>query len=152
MPLESNRINWDKDSDFDFEFEIGISPKMDVKITKKDKLTYYNIIVEESMIDTYSKDIAKRYGKMTNPISSQDGDLIYCDIVQLDDNQSVMKDGIKNQATVSIDVIKDKTIKKKFIGLKKSDSVIVNVSKSFDNPADLSSMLNIKQEHLNNLV
>ena len=67
MPKKSEKaIDWEKDNDFSFEFEIGLAPDFDVKITKKDKLNYYNIKAGEKLLDNYCNDIAKRYGKMGN--------------------------------------------------------------------------------------
>ena len=58
---------------------------------------------------------------------------------------------MKNEATVSMDFITDKKIKKKFIGVKKKDSFKVNVMKAFTNHTDLSAMLNISSEELKDL-
>ena len=81
------------------------------------------------MVDTYANDIAKRYGKMSNPEVSSEGDLVFYEIVQLDLDGNLMENGVKNEAIVSMDFIEDKKIKKKFIGVKKKDSFKVNVMK-----------------------
>ena len=62
-----------------------------------------------------------------------------------------MENGIKNEATVSMDFIATKKIKDKFIGLKKDDAIIVDVSKAFTNQADLSALLGIKKEEIDDL-
>ena len=43
MPVKDQKVDWENDSTFNFEYEIGLSPDFDVKISKKDKLTYYKI-------------------------------------------------------------------------------------------------------------
>ena len=124
---------------------------MDVKITKKDKVKYYQIQADNKLVNNYANDIAKRYGAMSKPEISEEGDLVFCEIVQIDVDGNVMENGVRNEATVSMDFISDKKIKKQFIGVTEGDSFIVNVMKAFSNHTDLSSMLNITHDQLHDL-
>ena len=151
LPLQENEIDWLNNTDYKFEYEIGLAPDFDVKVSKKDKLNYYNIKADKKLVDNYCNDIAKRYGKMSNPLESKDGDLIYCAISQLDANGEVMTNGISNEATVSIDTIKEKKYQKKFIGLKAEDKLELKVLDVFKNHTDLAAMLKIEQTQLLNL-
>jgi len=151
LPKSSVEIDWVNNIDFVFEYEIGLAPEFDVKISSKDKLTYYNIKADVKLVDGYCNDIAKRYGKMSNPNESKDGDLVFCAINQLDVNGEIMLNGISNEATVSMDVIEDKKVKKKFIGLKSGDKLTLNVMSVFTNHSDLSAMLKITQDQLHDL-
>ena len=151
MPKDSQQVDWENTSTFTFEFEIGLSPDLDVKITKKDKVKYYQIQADNKLVDNYANDIAKRYGAMSKPEISEEGDLVFCEIVQIDVDGNVMENGVRNEATVSMDFISDKKIKKQFIGVKEGDSFTVNVMKAFSNHTDLSSMLNITHDQLHDL-
>jgi trigger factor len=124
---------------------------LDVKITKKDKVKYYQIQADNKLVDNYANDIAKRYGAMSKPEISEEGDLVFCEIVQIDVDGNVMENGIRNEATVSMDFISNKKIKKQFVGVKEGDSFTVNVMKAFSNHTDLSSMLNITHDQLHDL-
>ena len=117
LPSKENEIDWINSSSFEFKYELGISPEIDFNITKKDKLNYYEIKADEKLVNKYCDDITKRYGKMSNKDTSSDGDLIFCLISQLDNKGNILDNGISNQATVSMDYIDSKSIKKKFIGL-----------------------------------
>lgn len=152
MPMGSEEIDWVNSVDFKFEYEIGLAPEFDVKLGNKDSLNYYSITAEDKLVDNYCTDIAKRYGKMSNPEVSEKGDMVFCTISQLDVNGVLMENGISNDATVSIDVIVDKKNQKKFIGLKKDDHLILNVVSVFENKTDLAAMLNISAEELTGLV
>ena len=151
MPKEGQEVDWENDTTFNFEFEIGISPDLDIKITKKDKVNSYKIEADSTLVDKYSNDIAKRYGKMSNPETTSEGDLMMCEIAQLDVDGNLMENGIKNSATVASDYISDKKIKKEFFGKKVGDSFKINVMKAFTNHSDLGAMLNISHEELHNL-
>ena len=117
----------------------------------EDKLKHYQIQADNNLVDNYANDIAKRYGAMSKPEISKEGDLVFCEIVQIDIDGNIMESGIRNEATVSMDFISDKKIKKQFIGVKAGDKFTVNVMKAFINHADLSAMLNITREKLEGL-
>ena len=151
MPIDEKPIDWENDEDFTFEYEVGLAPEFDVKITAKDKLNYYKIKADAKLVDGYCNDIAKRYGKMSNPEASIEGDLIFCTIEQLDVDGIVMNNGIKNDATVAMDYIADKKIKKQFVGVKTDDLITVNVMKAFTNHSDLGAMLNVDLAAIHNL-
>ncbi len=151
MPLSDNEIDWKNNSDFIFEYEVGLAPEFDVKISKKDKLDFYKIEADKKLVDNYCNDIAKRYGKMSNPSKSISGDLVYCLIQQLDSNGNIDSSGISNEATVSIDTIKEKKYQKMFIGVEPDVKFNLNVKKVFSNKSDLSAMLKISQGELENL-
>ena len=151
MPLTDNEIDWKNNTDFVFEYEVGLAPDLSIKISQKDKLTYYNIKADDKLIENYCNDIAKRYGKMTNPSESIAGDLVYCLIQQLDATGEIDASGISNEATVSIDSIKDKKFQKQFIKIKADDILKFNVKEVFTNKADLAAMLKVSQGELENL-
>ena len=151
MPIDETPIEWGNTEDFIFKYEVGLAPEFDVKITAKDKLNYYKIKADTKLVDGYCTDIAKRYGKMSNPEVSVEGDLIFCAISQLDVDGNVMSNGISNEATVSMEYIADAKIKKQFVGVKKDDVLKINVMKAFTNHSDLGSMLNISHDALHNL-
>jgi trigger factor len=151
MPIDETPIDWGNTEDFTFQYEVGLAPEFDVKITAKDKLNYYKIKADAKLVDGYCTDIAKRYGKMSNPEVSVEGDLIFCAIAQLDVDGNVMSNGISNEATVAMEYIADAKIKNQFVGVKKDDVLKVNVMKAFTNHADLGSMLNVSHDALHNL-
>ena len=151
MPLTDNEIDWKNNTDFVFEYEVGLAPDLSIKISQKDKLTYYNIKADDKLIENYCNDIAKRYGKMTNPSESIAGDLVYCLIQQLDATGEIDASGISNEATVSIDSIKDKKFQKQFIKIKADDILKLNVKEVFTNKNDLAAMLKVSQGELENL-
>jgi len=151
MPIDETPIDWEITEDFTFQYEVGLAPDFDVKITAKDKLNYYKIKADTKLVEGYCTDIAKRYGKMSNPDVSVKGDLIFCEISQLDVDGNVMANGISNEATVAMEYIADEKIKKQFIGVKKDDVLKVNVMKAFTNHSDLGSMLNVSHDAIHNL-
>ena len=146
LPKEGVQIDWENQQDFVFEYELGLSPSFELKISKKNKIDYYNIKADDVMIDRYAEDIAKRYGKMISPDKVQEKDLVYGTFQELDAKGEVFKGGITNQASVSLDAMKIKKLKNKFIGSEKGAVINLNPKKAFENQIDAASMLNIDKE------
>ena len=151
LPIEEQLIDWDVDKDFNFKYELALAPDFKLSITNKDELNYYKIKADTKLVDAYCNDIAKRYGKMSTVDISRDGDLILCTIEQLDVDGNIMQNGIKNEATVSMDYILEKKIKNKFIGVQVADVLTLNVVKAFKNHSDLAAMLNVDKLAITNL-
>lgn len=152
IPIDDeNIIDWNKDSNFNFKFEIGLAPNFEINISKKNTLGYYIIQADKKLLDKYCNDIAKRYGKMSSSDTSKEDDLILCNIEQLDLEGNLMKNGIQNEATVSMEFINEKKIQKKFLGVKVTDTLKINVLEAFKNHSDLSAMLNVDHTAIHNL-
>ncbi|WP_316929814.1 hypothetical protein [Sphingobacterium sp. T2] len=81
---------------------------------------------------------------MTNPEVSEEGDVLYATLKQ--DKEG----GIEKTTSVRTDIIEDAKIKKSLVGLKKDDSVKIDVKKAFQ-VADLARILGITEEEAENL-
>lgn len=141
LPSPQDNIDWETQKEFTFEFELGLAPEFDIAITDKDKLTHYKINADKKMIDRYATDIAKRYGKVSNPDTTQEDDMLYFDYKELDKNGVEVADGIFNSATFSTEKVKDKKIKKQLVGLKKDDTLIFNPTGVFESDYDTAQSL-----------
>tara|TARA_B100001287_G_scaffold275581_1_gene283607 strand:+ start:139 stop:1494 length:1356 start_codon:yes stop_codon:yes gene_type:complete len=150
IQIDEEKIDWDNQVDFQIKYQIGLAPNFDLAISKKDKLDFYLIEVDSNMIKKYTDDIAKRYGKMTNVEKSINGDLVYCKINQLDEKGGFLKNGISNDATISMDHI-DAKVKKRFIGVKNGDNLKIDILNAFTNHTDLAAMLKISKNEIGNL-
>ena len=146
LPKQVGEIDWQKQEDFIFEYELGLSPVFDLKMSKKNKITLYSIKADESMIDDYAADIAKRYGKMSSPDIVEEKDLVYGTFHELDINGNHLEGGITNQASVSLDFVKDKKLKKEIIGSSKGAVFQIDIKKAFDNDTDAAAMLNLEKQ------
>ena len=88
MPQEDHVDNgdWDNPGDFEFIYELGLAPKLDVKISKKDKHTYHTIKIEKKLVDEEVDRIARRYGKVEDVDKAVDKEMVVGDFVELDEN------------------------------------------------------------------
>ena len=145
LPLTSE-VDWDNASDFNFEYEMGLAPEFTVPLDKKSKFDFFKIVADAKMVDHYTNDMAKRYGKMTQPEKSELTDLMMVEFFQLDDNGAVIEAGINHTSSVALDIVQDKKVQKSLVGLSKDSEVVIRINKDFSN--DAHHMLNISKEEL----
>jgi len=148
LPLTSE-VDWDSASDFEFEYEMGLAPEFNVSLDKKSKFDYLQIVADKKMVDHYATDMAKRYGKMTQPEKSEITDLMMGEFSQLDEEGNPLEGGINHTSSVALDIIQDKKAQKVLVGLSEGDEVKLRITKDFSN--DAHHMLNIKKDELENL-
>ena len=148
LPLTSE-VDWDNATDFEFEYEMGLAPEFKVTLDKKSKFDYLQIVADKKMVDHYVNDMAKRYGKMTQPEKSEKTDLMMGEFTQLDSEGNVLDGGINHTSSVALDIIQDKKAQKALVGLAEGDEVKLHITKDFSN--DAHHMLNIKKEELETL-
>lgn len=147
LPKEDDAdYNWDFADNFSFSYEVGLAPQFDIPFTEKSKFTQYVIKADEETLASRMKNLRRSYGKMTNPEVSDDGDVLYSELKQLDADGSEPENGIINTASVRTDLVDDKKIKKALIGLKKDDTVTIDIKKAFKSAADIARIIGIPEE------
>src|SRR5690606_30608499 len=133
---------------FSFAYEIGLAPQFDVPFNGKSKFTQYIIKADKETLASRIKSLRRSYGKMTNPEVSEDGDVLYSELKQLDADGNELEGGIVNTASVRTDLVDDKKIKKTLVGLKKDDVVELDVKKAFKSASDIARILGVKDEEV----
>lgn len=142
-------IDWDADEQFEFSFDIGMSPEMDITVSEKDKIDYYLIKTDEEEISKQRDRISSRYGsfKEIDDVIS-DNEMLKADLAELGPNNEPIEGIHVEDATISLEFVKDEESKKKFMGLKSGDVLDIDVKKAFVNETDLAALLKITKEKL----
>ena len=151
LPKADSVIDWDNQQEFEFLYEMGLAPKFNVDLSPKDKFTYQTVKVDESLVNKYVTDIAKRYGKVENVEVSEETDLLNGDFVELDAHGEILAGGIFKTGSLFLDRVKDEATKKALIGLKKEDKVVLEAQKISENATDLAALLGIDKEKAESL-
>ena len=63
IPRMTEDFNWEAEV-FSFEFELGLAPVFDVDLKAKEKVTQYNIVATDDLLNEEVKNLQTRYGKM----------------------------------------------------------------------------------------
>lgn len=143
LPKITEDFNWDKD-DFTFEFELGLAPEFSVDLAAKSKVTKFEIVADDKMLDEQVERIQKQYGKM-----------IPQDKVSEDDNIrgtfTNEEKGINNSTVITLDIFNDKKVAKKFIGKKVGDVVSLETKGLFDDDHKLMDYLKVSHDDVHGL-
>jgi len=145
-------IDWDNDIDFEFSFDLGLAPDLDITVSEKDKIPYYAIKVDSGEVSNQIDRICSRYGTFKDADVVKDKEMLKADLVETDSKGNPVENGIKvEDASISLEFIKDDKIRKRFKGCKTGDQVQVDVKKAFENETDLAALLRIEKEKLTDI-
>ncbi len=135
---KARTIDWDFQKDFEFEFQIGLVEDFAVDLSNKVKVTSHPIEVDQKVMDETLEDIKRRYGKRTSPEISEASDNLFGEINKVGSEE-------KQGSYLRIEQI-EKSQQKKFIGLKKDNTVEFEVEKILKDTQAVSQLLNINEE------
>ncbi|MFM7488124.1 MAG: trigger factor [Cytophagales bacterium] len=139
---KARAIDWDNQKDFEFEFQLGMVEDFKVDLSSKVKVTSHPIEVDQKVIDETLNDIKRRYGKVSYPEVSEAGDNLFGEI-------STKGSDEKKGSYISIEKVERKE-QKKFIGLKKEDTVEFDVEKTFADETERARALNMTEDEPKN--
>lgn len=150
LPSETQeKIDWDNDRNFELTFDMGLAPEFEVKLTKRDKVPFYTIKVDDKMREGYIENILNRYGTYVDAETANEKGLLKVTLTELAENEDPKEGGITvENASVAVTLVADQDEQKKLIGSKVGDILTIDVNKSFPNETDRASLLNIKKEEL----
>ncbi|MDO9340702.1 MAG: trigger factor [Bacteroidales bacterium] len=146
---DQEKIDFDTQEDFTFSFELGLAPVIELKLSKKNKVNLHEIIIDEKMKSDYLDNYTRRYGELRKADLTEDKDVIKGKIEAVDKNGDVIPEGPSVEDTsLGIDIIKDKKIKKQFIGKSQNDSIDFDLKKAFPNDTEVAGILHKKKEEV----
>lgn len=135
--------NWDNPDRFEFFFDLAMAPEFEVKLSEKTKFDFPRVKVDDKMIDEQLNNLLRRHGKLGDVDEAGEKDILLGDFVELDENDEIKEGGILNQGHITIEFLKDEETKKKLMGLKVGDHVVVDPHKVSTDAEDLGKMLGI---------
>ena len=74
----------EKPAPYTFMFDIAVAPEINIELTGKDKIDYYDITVDDALIDRQVEMFTSRMGKYDDVESYEDGDMLGGDLRELD--------------------------------------------------------------------
>jgi len=142
-----------KDGPFTFVFDIAIAPEMKVELTAKDKIDYYNIKVDDKLIDQQIQMYASQAGEMQKAEVFSGSDTLTGDLRQLDEQGNTLEGGITTAAAMIMpSYIKDEEQKKLFEGCKLGDVITFNPKKAYPtSDTEVAALLKVDKEQVKDL-
>jgi len=142
------KMDFETQEDFTFAFDIALAPEFDAKLSKKDKLTYYDIKVDDALIDQQVQSYCQRGGQHVKVESYEARDMVKGMLSQLDAEGNTLEGGIQVEEAVMLpEYMKNDDEKAKFTGAKLGDVITINPAKAYnDSEVEISSLLHISKE------
>ena len=143
LPKMKDDFSWDTES-FSFEFELGLAPEFEVDLSAKKKITQYNIVADDALIDKEIENLQARYGKM-NAV----------DVVAETSNVTGTfvneENEINKKSTIALADIKGKVNLKKFVGAKVGDVIELKTKGLFSDEHKLEGALGLSHDKIHGL-
>jgi trigger factor len=146
---EKNPIDWDTQKEFEFSFDIANTPEFEVKLSKREKINFFELKADDKLIDETIQNYAYRNGsnKPVDEVKDLD-ETLKGDIIELNDSNEPLEDGINKEGSLmSLHVMKDDKIKETFKGKKAGDSIDFNLKTAYPNDTEIASLLDIPKEN-----
>lgn len=146
---DNESINFETQDDFSFSFELGLAPAVEPGVSKKNKVTSYNITVDDKMKNDHASNYARRFGEFRKAELSEEKDILKGRIEAVDSDGKSIPGGISaEESTLAVDIIKDEEIKKSFIGRSENDAIDFDIRKAFPNENEIAGLLKMKKEEI----
>ena len=144
--------DFEKDETLTFKFDIAIAPEFKAELTGKDKVDYYNITVDDKLIDQQVDMYASRsgrYEKVEN-YDAEQRDMLKGDLRELDADGNVKEGGIEvADAVLMPQYMKVDDQKKLFDGSKLGDIITWNPRKAYpESDTEVSALLKIEKDQV----
>ena len=145
-------IDFDTREAFTFSFELGIAPSFELNISKKNKVNFYEISVDDKMKNDYVENYTRRHGSFIKADSSVEKDMLKGKIEAIDENGNTFDGGLSvEETTLGIDVIKDKEIQELFIGKTVSEVIDFDLRKAFPNNFEIAGILKKQKDEVSDV-
>ena len=146
MPNETEQqpINFDTQEDFEFCFDVAIAPEIKIELSKNDKLPYYQVTIDDEMLNQQIDAYTANYGAYDKAEEVEEKDLVKGTVAELE-NGSPKEGGIVvEDAVLMPSYLKDEAEKAKFIGAKPNTVVVFNPNKAYEGAeAEIASFLKV---------
>lgn len=142
----------EKQEDFVFRFDVALAPEVNVVLDGKDKVDYYEIEVDDKMIDEQVKMAQRQGGHSENAETYAEGDILRGILAELNDEGQPKEGGIVvEKASLMPQYFKQENQKKIFAKAKVNDVLKFVPAKAYKgNDTEIASLLRIKKEDVAN--
>ena len=141
------------DGPFVFVFDIAVAPEFTAELTDKDKIDYYDIKVDDKIIDDQVQMFQSQTGEFVEVQEWSGNDTLKGDLRQLDADGNTLEGGLEVEGgMVMPSYVKGEDEKKKFEGAKPGDIIVFNPKKAYpDNDAEVAALLKVDKDQVKDL-
>ncbi len=152
LPVEGQAIDIVAQDDIEFVFDIALAPEFEATLNNDDTIPYYNIDINDELVDRQVGMYTQRAGKYEKVDSYQDNDMLKGLLAELDENGSTKEGGIQVEGAVMMpSYMKNDEQKAIFADAKVNTVLVFNPNAAYNgNDVELASLLKIQKEEVAN--
>ncbi|MCF6279861.1 MAG: trigger factor [Flavobacteriaceae bacterium] len=143
LPKMKEDFSWDK-KDYSFEFELGLAPEFDVNLDAKKKVTQYDIVADDKLINKEVENLQQRFGKM----SAKD---VIAEGVNVTGTFVNEEKEIEKKSSFVLEDVKGKSNQKQFIGAKVGDVIELKTKGLFSDEHKLMGATGLGHDEVHGL-
>ncbi|MBR2017656.1 MAG: trigger factor [Prevotella sp.] len=148
-------LDFEKGENFEFVFDIAVAPEFKIELSDQDSVDYYNIEVEDKLVDQQVDMFASRAGhyEKVEEYDAAQNDMLKGDMRELDAEGNTKEGGIVVESAVLMpSYIKVDEQKALFDGAKLGNIITFNPKKAYpDSDVEVSSLLKIEKGQAANM-
>ena len=152
LPSEDRQqdIDFNTMEEFSFAFDVALAPEFKAELSGEDTIDYYDIQVNDKMIDDQVKMYTQRAGNYDHVDSYEAKDMVKGLLAELDGNGNMKDGGVQvENAVLMPEYMKNDEQKAVFNGCKVNDVLVFNPYKAYDgHDVEIASLLEIKKENV----
>lgn len=153
LPSEQQeQLDFESDQPLTFKFDIAVAPEFEAKLSGKDHVPYYNITVDDKLVDQQVEMYQSRAGHYdkVEQYDAEQRDMLKGDLRELDADGNVKEGGITlADAVLMPQYIKADDQKKLFDGAKLGDIITWNPRKAYpESDVEVSALLKIEKDEV----
>lgn len=147
---EQKEIDFDTQENFDFYFDVAFAPEINIDLNKRDKLPYYQITVDDEMLEKQVDSYRESYGTYDDTAEKvEEKDLIKGVVTELENGLPKENGIVVEEAVLMPMYIKDEEEKNKFLGAGKNTTVTFNPNKAYEGAeAEIASFLKVDKSEV----
>lgn len=145
-------VDLDQPAPYVFQFDIAVAPELNIELNSKDNIDYYDITVNDELIDQQVNMFASRYGHnaKADVFDPEQRDMLKGDLRELDADGNTLEGGLTiADATLMPQYMKVDDQKKLFDGAKPGDIITWNPRKAYpESDTEISALLKIEKDQV----
>ena len=141
-------VDFEKGAPYTFVFDIAVAPEFKIELNGDDKVDFYNITVDDKIIDQQVEMYASRSGHYNKVKEYQPNDMLKGDMRELDGDGNTKEGGVAVEGAIMMpEYIKVEDQKALFKDVKLGDVITFNPRKAYpEGTAEIQGMLKVTRD------
>ena len=151
LPNEEKKeeFDWEKQDTFHFFVDLGLSPKLEINLTKQIKVPYYKIKIDDELRKETINSYLAQFGEMKSVDEVGEKDMLDGKLTETDTEGNPVENGIHiEEAVINMPDIKDEETKNSLLGKHKGDKVLLEIKHVYPGEEERAAALKIGRETL----